>query len=42
MATHDVTLIEWSGLRFLELEKGSLAYDGVDAARLVADLRGRR
>ena len=42
MATHDVTLIEWSGLRFLELDKGSLAYDGVDAARLVADLRGRR
>ena len=42
MATHDVTLIEWSGLRFLELEKGSLAYDGVDAAHLVADLRGRR
>ncbi len=42
MATHDVTLIEWSGLRFLELDKGSLTYDGVDAARLVADLRGRR
>jgi cell division transport system ATP-binding protein len=42
MATHDVSLIEWSGLRFLELDKGSLAYDGDDAARLVADLRGRR
>ncbi len=42
MATHDVTLIEWSGLRFLELDKGSLVYDGPDAARLVADLRGRR
>ncbi len=42
MATHDVTLIEWSGLRFLELDRGSLAYDGADAARLVADLRGRR
>ncbi len=42
MATHDVSLIEWSGLRFLELEKGTLAYDGSDAARLVADLRGRR
>ncbi len=42
MATHDVSLIEWSGLRFLELEKGTLAYDGNDAARLVADLRGRR
>jgi len=42
MATHDVTLIEWSGLRFLELEKGALMYDGNDAARLVADLRGRR
>ncbi len=42
MATHDVSLIEWSGLRFLELDKGELAYDGDDAARLVADLRGRR
>lgn len=42
MATHDVSLIEWSGLRFLELENGTLAYDGNDAARLVADLRGRR
>ncbi len=42
MATHDVTLIEWSGLRFLELDRGALAYDGTDAARLVADLRGRR
>jgi len=41
MATHDVTLIEWSGLRFLELDKGTLTYDGVDATRLVADLRGR-
>jgi len=42
MATHDVSLIEWSGLRFLELDGGALVYDGNDAARLVADLRGRR
>ena len=42
MATHDVSLIEWSGLRFLELDKGELVFDGTDAARLVADLRGRQ
>ncbi len=42
MATHDVSLIEWSGLRFLELDKGALVFDGTDAARLVADLRGAR
>jgi len=42
MATHDVSLIEWSGLRFLELDKGSLVFDGTDAARLVADVRGTR
>ncbi len=42
MATHDVSLIEWSGLRFLELENGAVVFDGSDAARLVADLRGAR
>jgi cell division transport system ATP-binding protein len=41
MATHDVALIEWSGLRFLELERGVLVHDGTDADRLVADRRGR-
>jgi cell division transport system ATP-binding protein len=40
MATHDVALIEWSGLRFLELERGVLVHDGTDADRLVADRRG--
>ena len=41
MATHDVSLIEWSGLRFLELDKGALVFDGTDATRLIADLRVR-
>lgn len=40
MATHDVSLIERTGLRFLELERGKLLFDGTDAARLKADLRG--
>lgn len=40
MATHDVSLIERTGLRFLEMDKGRLVFDGTDAARLKADLRG--
>lgn len=40
MATHDVSMIERTGLRFLELDKGELVFDGTDAARLKADLRG--
>ncbi len=40
MATHDVSLIERTGLRFLELDKGELIFDGTDVARLKADLRG--
>ena len=42
MATHDVALIQRAGMRFLELEHGELAFDGTDAARLMADMRGRR
>jgi cell division transport system ATP-binding protein len=40
MATHDVSLIERTGLRFLELKGGKLVFDGTDVARLKADLRG--
>lgn len=40
MATHDVGLIERTGLRFLELDRGKLIFDGTDVARLKADLRG--
>lgn len=40
MATHDVSLIERTGLRFLEMDKGKLVFDGTDAARLKANLRG--
>lgn len=40
MATHDVSLIERTGLRFLVLEHGALTFDGTDVARLKADLRG--
>ena len=40
MATHDVSLIERTGLRFLVLEHGVLTFDGTDVARLKADLRG--
>jgi ABC-type ATPase involved in cell division len=40
MATHDVSLIERTVLRFLELEQGKLLFDGTDVARLKADLRG--
>ena len=40
MATHDVGLIERTGLRFLEIDRGTLAFDGTDVARLKADLRG--
>jgi len=40
MATHDVALIERTGLRFLELDRGALLFDGTDVARLKADLRG--
>jgi cell division transport system ATP-binding protein len=42
MATHDVSLIERTGLRFLVLERGAMTYDGMDVARLKADLRGVR
>jgi len=42
MATHDVALIQRANLRFLEMDKGSLIFDGTDVARLVADMRGRR
>ena len=42
MATHDVALIQRSGMRFLEIEHGQLVFDGTDAARLMADMRGRR
>lgn len=41
MATHDLSLIEWSGLRYLELEHGKLVYDGTDASRFAADGRRR-
>ena len=34
MATHDLSLIMRSGHRYLELERGTLLYDGVDARRL--------
>ncbi len=40
MATHDVSLIERTGLRFLVLDRGALTFDGTDVARLKADLRG--
>lgn len=40
MATHDVSLIERTGMRFLELSRGELMFDGTDVARLKADLRG--
>lgn len=42
MATHDVSLVQRTGLRFLELDSGSLVYDGMDPAKLVADMRSRR
>ena len=42
MATHDVAMITRSNLRFLELDHGALVHDGTDAARLLADMRGRR
>ncbi|HEY0929298.1 MAG TPA: cell division ATP-binding protein FtsE [Gemmatimonas sp.] len=42
MATHDVGMIQRSNLRFLELDKGELVFDGTDTARLLADMRGRR
>ncbi len=34
MATHDLSLIMRSGHRFLELERGTLLYDGTDARSL--------
>ncbi len=40
MATHDVGLIERTGLRFLELARGALLFDGTDVARLKANMRG--
>lgn len=42
MATHDVAMIQRSQQRFLELDAGSLVFDGTDVARLVADMRSRR
>lgn len=42
MATHDVAMIQRSGQRFLELEQGTLVYDGTDRARLLADMRGKK
>ncbi len=42
MATHDVAMIQRTGLRFLELDHGALVHDGTDVARLIADMRGRR
>ena len=41
MATHDLSLIEWSGMRFIELERGALVYDGTDATRFTTDGRRR-
>ncbi|MDQ6611973.1 MAG: cell division ATP-binding protein FtsE [Gemmatimonadota bacterium] len=41
MATHDLSLIEWSGLRYLEFEHGRLMYDGTDGSRFTADRRRR-
>jgi cell division transport system ATP-binding protein len=35
MATHDLSLIHRSGLRFLTLERGHLQYDGDDPSQLV-------
>lgn len=35
MATHDLSLIMRSGYRYLELERGTLLYDGTDARRLL-------
>ncbi len=40
MATHDVGLVQRSNMRCLELDKGSLVFDGFDVSRLVADMRG--
>jgi cell division transport system ATP-binding protein len=34
MATHDLSLIMRSGYRYLELDRGTLLYDGTDARRL--------
>lgn len=42
MATHDLTLIERAGHRFIELDNGQLIFDGTDVARLKADMRARR
>jgi cell division transport system ATP-binding protein len=36
MATHDLSLIHRSGLRFLTLERGALLYDGDDPSRLIS------
>ena len=41
MATHDLSLIEWSGLRYIELDQGHVVYDGTDASRFTADGRRR-
>ena len=41
MATHDLSLIEWSGLRYIELDHGAMTYDGTDASRFTADGRRR-
>jgi cell division transport system ATP-binding protein len=42
MATHDVSMIQRSAFRFLELDNGRLVYDGTDASRLIADRRAAR
>jgi cell division transport system ATP-binding protein len=39
-APHYVSFIERTGMRFLELDRGKLIFDGTDVARLKADLRG--
>ncbi|MBY0490552.1 MAG: cell division ATP-binding protein FtsE [Gemmatimonadaceae bacterium] len=42
MASHDISMIERSGQRFIELDKGELVFDGTDVARLKADMRAKR
>lgn len=42
MATHDVALIQRAGMRFIELDRGRLVFDGTDTSRLLADMRSRR
>lgn len=42
MASHDIAMIERSGQRFIEMDKGELVFDGMDVARLKADMRAKR